>query len=153
MTASELERLCQMLRQCPTDGAEIAEARRHFSQRMLEDGMMRLTFTVTADEAAVVTAALDAAAETPNRRAEALVAIADERARGTSADRSPIDVSLRIEAGDLSGMTAAGAALPADTSGAYCAMPASRRSFVTRAARLSMSAARRERFPRRFAGR
>jgi hypothetical protein len=75
-----------------------------------------MTITVTAEEAASITAALDACAPTPNRRAEGLVAMADECLRGSAPNRNPTEVIVHIEADDLSGTTGDGASVPAGTS-------------------------------------
>ncbi len=115
MTAAELEKLCRMLRTA-TDSAEgAAEPKRRFSQRAIGDGMVRMSFTVTADEAGVVAAALDTAAPTPNRRCEGLIEMADRATRGDLSRRNPTEVMFHIEAGDLSGTTAEGAVVPAET--------------------------------------
>ncbi len=108
MSASELEKLCAMVGSVGCD-TEAAEPERRFSQRAVGDGMIRMTLTVPADEAAVVCAALDSFASAPNRRAEGLVAMADECSRGNAANRTPTEVALRIEADDLSGITGDGA--------------------------------------------
>ncbi len=76
MSAAELEKLCQMVRGVGS-GNEAVEPERRFSQRAIGDGMIRMTVIVTADEAAVVCAALDSLAPSPSRRAEGLVAMAD----------------------------------------------------------------------------
>ncbi len=89
MSAAELEKLCQMVRSVGT-GNEPVEPERRFSQRAIGDGMIRMTVTVTTDEAAVVCAALDSFAEAPSRRAEGLVAMADECSRG------PAEASRRL---------------------------------------------------------
>ena len=73
-----------------------------------------MTITVTADEAAVVCAALDACAPTPNRRAEGLVAMADECVGGSAANRSPTEVILHVSADDLSATTDDGAIVSAE---------------------------------------
>ncbi len=78
MAAAELEKLCQMVRSVGS-GNEPVEPERRFSQRTVGEGVVRMTVTVTADEAAVVCAALDSFAEAPARRAEGLVA---RRSRG-----------------------------------------------------------------------
>jgi hypothetical protein len=115
MTAAELEKLCQMLG-CVSNADPVAEPQRLFSERCSGDGMIRFTVTLPADEAAVVTAALDALAVTPNRRAEALVELAEQSCRGTAADKSPTEVVLHIEAADLSGRISAGTPISAETS-------------------------------------
>ena len=114
MSAAELEKLCPMLRSVGS-GDETVEPERCFSQRAIGDGMIRMTVTVTTDEAAVVCAAPDSFTEAPGRRAEGLVAMADECSRGNAANRNPTEVMLRIEAEDLSGTTGDGAGVPAET--------------------------------------
>ena len=85
MTSGELEKLCRMVRQVGSE-AEAAEPERRFTQRATEGGMVRMTVTVTADEAAVITSVLDSFAPAPNRRAEGLVVMADECPAGTLKD-------------------------------------------------------------------
>ena len=116
MTASELEKLCRMVRHVDSADAAAAEPERRFSQRAIEGGMVRMTVTVPADEAAVITSVLDSFAPAPNRRAEGLVAMVDECSRGSSQGRNPIEVMLQINADDLSGTTSDGAIVPAETS-------------------------------------
>ena len=115
MTASELETLCRAMRSASGEAAE-AELVRHFSQRTDASGMVRMTITVTADEASLVCAALDACAPTPNRRAEGLVAMAEECVRGSAAERTSTEVILHVSADDLSGTTSEGRSVPAETS-------------------------------------
>ncbi len=89
MSASELEKLCRMVGSVGND-TEAAEPERRFSQRAVGDGMIRMSVTVPADEAAVVSAALGSFAPAPNRRAEGLVAMAYECSRGPAGTR-PIE--------------------------------------------------------------
>ena len=122
MTGAELERLARHLRRAKAaarpggDGFE--EPARFFRQETTDDGMVRLTFQLTAEEAATVTAALDAAPKGV-RRAEALVAMADERLRGNTPDRSPAEVLIHIDAqsleAEVSGHTESGELLSAET--------------------------------------
>ncbi len=122
MTAAELEKLCQMMRRAHPETGETGETgetkesepARRFSQRTDQSGMVRMTITVTADEAAVVCAALEVCAPTPNRRAEGLVAMADECLRGSASDRSPTEVILHVSADDLSATTNEGAIVSAE---------------------------------------
>jgi hypothetical protein len=93
-----------------------------YRQRTTDEGMVRITVQLTADEAAAVTAALDAIADKRGRRAEALVAMADENLRGDRPDRSPTEVVVHVDAGSLStvsgevaGTTADGELLSAET--------------------------------------
>ena len=116
MTASELEKLCRMLRAAGLETDAPAEPQRRFSQQVLADGMVRISLTLPADEAGVVCVALDAAAPSPNRRCEGLVELADQVTRGTHALRNPTEVLLHIEASDLSGFTDEGAGVSAETS-------------------------------------
>ena len=122
MTGAELEKLVAQLRRIELaehagDGA--VEPERFYRHRTTDDGMVRLTIQVTADEATVIAAMLDDSAEAPNRRAEALVAIADERLRGDASDRSPTEAVVHIDAGavsgELAGITSEGELLPAET--------------------------------------
>ncbi len=123
MTGAELEKLVAQLRRIELaenagERGEV-EPERFYRQRTTDDGMVRLTIQVTADEAAQIAAMLDDSAEAPNRRAEALVAIADERLRGVTSDRSPSEVVVHVDAGAVSGepagMTSEGELLPAET--------------------------------------
>ena len=116
MTAAELEMLCRMLRTAPDGEAAKADPERRFSQRAVADGMVRMSFTVPADEAGVVCAALDAAAPSPNRRCEGLLEIADQATRGALSDRNPTEVMFHIETSDFSGANADGASVSAETS-------------------------------------
>jgi hypothetical protein len=114
MTAAELEKLCQMMRSSAVDESA-ADLKRAFRSRTDANGMVRMTITVTAEEAAVVCVALDACADTPNRRAEGLVAMADAALRGTAGDRNPTEVIVFACADDLSARTEEGRSVPAET--------------------------------------
>ena len=97
LTGAQLERLAGSLRRAKiaarAHGDETTEPARYFCQEPTGDGMVRLTFQLTVEEAATVTAALDAAPRGV-RRAEALVEMADERLRGSAPDRSPAEVLI-----------------------------------------------------------
>ncbi|MEN8377133.1 MAG: DUF222 domain-containing protein, partial [Gemmatimonadota bacterium] len=85
MTGAELEKLVAGLRRQKianaSDGGEPVEPERFYRQRTTDEGMVRVTMQLTADEAARVEAALDAAADKRGQRVEALVTMADERLR------------------------------------------------------------------------
>jgi hypothetical protein len=126
MTGGQLEKLVAGLRRSRIFAARgesaPVEPERFYRQRTTDEGMVRITVQLTADEAAAVTAALDAIADKRGRRAEALVAIADENLRGDRPDRSPTEVMIHVDAGSLStvsgevaGTTASGELLSADT--------------------------------------
>ena len=104
MTGAQLERLVGHLRRAKAAARsaddETVEPQRFFRQEPTDDGMVRLTFQLTADEAAAVTAALDAAPKGV-RRAEALVAMADQHLRGNAPSRSPTEVVVHIDASSL----------------------------------------------------
>jgi hypothetical protein len=91
MTGAQLEKLVAGLRRAKIVAARRdslpVEPQRFYRQRTADEGMVRITVQLSADEAAAVTAALDAVAARRGRRAEALVAMADERLRG---DRPPL---------------------------------------------------------------
>jgi hypothetical protein len=93
MTGEQLEKLVAGLRRARIFAARgeslPVEPERFYRQRTTDEGMVRITVQLTADEAAAVTAALDAIADKRGRRAEALVAVADESLPGPSV-RTPV---------------------------------------------------------------
>jgi hypothetical protein len=123
MTGEQLEKLVAGLRRARIFAARgeslPVEPERFYRQRTTDEGMVRITVQLTADEAAAVTAALDAIADKRGRRAEALVAMADENLRGDRPDRSPTEVMIHVDAGSLAGevagTTADGELLSAET--------------------------------------
>jgi hypothetical protein len=93
MTGEQLEKLVAGLRRARIFAARgesaPVEPERFYRQRTTDEGMVRITVQLTADKAAAVTAALDAIADKRGRRAEALVAVADESLPGPSV-RTPV---------------------------------------------------------------
>jgi hypothetical protein len=122
MTGGQLEKLVSGLRRArlaQNSAESLIEPERFLRQRTTDEGMVQITVQLCADEAAAVIAALDQVAERRGRRAEALVAMADEKLRGVAADRSPTEVVVHVEAGSLqgevAGVTAEGALLGVET--------------------------------------
>jgi hypothetical protein len=87
MTGGQLEKLVAGLRRVllaqgvSAESAESAgiEPERFYRQRTTDEGMVQITVQLCADEAAVLIAALDQIADRRGQRAEALVAMADEK--------------------------------------------------------------------------
>jgi hypothetical protein len=164
MTGAQLEKLVAGLRRAKIVAARRdslpVEPQRFYRQRTADEGMVRITVQLSADEAAAVTAALDAVAARRGRRAEALVAMADERLRGDRPDRSPTEVMIHVEAGSFStvnaeaaGMTPAASSCRPRRAAACFATPGWCRSSKTATATRSTSGERRAPCPRRYAGR
>ncbi len=80
-----------------------------------DDGMVRIQAQLHPDEAARVLAAIDACAETADR-ADGLVSLADQGVRGDSPDRSPVEVTLCVEASSLEGTLEDGTGVSAEAS-------------------------------------
>jgi hypothetical protein len=103
-TAAQLERICRLFRQCQRE--EPPEARRRFSVRDLDDGMVRLDIRLRAEEAARVIKACDLSAET---RVDGLCALAEAALRGDHPDRPPVEVTVHVAAETPEAWTEAGA--------------------------------------------
>jgi len=126
-TASQLEKICRLYRHTQHDpGAERAnENRRWVRSRTTDDGLVRLDVLLPPDEAERVLKAIDACAETrlgdaALDRADGLVALADDRLRGNAPDRSPVDITLQIDAATLQGQLPDGTGVSAETARRLC---------------------------------
>jgi len=116
-TASQLEKICRLFRQCQSRAegrARDEEDRRWVSSRSTDDGMVRITMQLRPDEAAQVMLAIDVSAETSNR-ADGVAAMAEATLRGTAAERSPTEVVVNIDAGSLTGQLSDGHGVSAET--------------------------------------
>jgi hypothetical protein len=104
-TGAELEKICRLYRgvqAAPQVDANGRDDRRYVQARATDDGMVRITAVVTADESAHIMKAIDCAAqrvsaETERResrlcRADGLVRLAEESLRGDAPERAPVDV-------------------------------------------------------------
>jgi len=115
-TASQLERICRGYRRAQRNAAgerpEDEADRRWVRVRDTDDGLVRIDVQLRPDEAAVVRRALEAAmqrggvsAETPPatlRRADALVAVAEQYlAGGTTSAAPPVEVVMHVDAATL----------------------------------------------------
>jgi hypothetical protein len=142
-TASQLERICRMLRRVePTVGEqETVDDRRWVRMEQTDDGMVRIVAQVTADEAALIMKACDlsarmggpdvsaetragqeqASAARPTGavtkkgdRVDGLVALAETMLRGAPT-RSPVEVIFHVDADTLTGNLEDGTAVSAET--------------------------------------
>ncbi len=116
-TASQLEKICRLFRQCqdqqpgdPTD----EEARRWVSHRGTDDGMVRITLQLRPDEANTLLEAMHVSAETSNP-ADGVVAMAEATLRGDAPERSPTEMLVSIDADTLTGEFEHGHGVSAET--------------------------------------
>jgi hypothetical protein len=122
-TASQLERICRSyrlaLRNASNERPEDEPDRRWVRERETDEGLVRFDVQLRPDEAAIVRRALEAAmqhawdvsAETPPaslRRADALVAVAEQYLAGGTAAAPPIEVVVHVDADTLANPDAAG---------------------------------------------
>ncbi len=114
-TGAELERICRLYRGVQAAENAVTECdddRRYVQARATDDGMVRITALVKAEESAHIMKAIDAAAErvsaeTSRRgeglsRADGLAHLADTYLRGGAADRAPVEVVLTTSIAALS---------------------------------------------------
>src|SRR5262249_35407570 len=99
-TANQLEKICRLYRQNQPQDPKVAEARRSFTVRNTDDGMVRIEIRLRPEEASRVIAACDASSQT---RVDGLVAMAEATLRGSHPERPPIDVLVHIDAATLEG--------------------------------------------------
>ena len=106
-TAAQLERICRLTRQVQSPTAEKARASedlRWVSQRTTDDGMVVVQIQVTPEEAAHIMEAIRVSAETSGEDlAGGAVAMAESVLRGESVNRTPVDVTLQVDASTLAG--------------------------------------------------
>ena len=112
MTASQLEKLCRMMRRLAPSAESVTE-RRWLRTREMDDGMVRVEVQLTADEAALVIRACETSAETPNR-ADGLMAIVQSTLRGDEPTRPPVELTVHVDADTLVG-DAGGLAISPET--------------------------------------
>ena len=99
-TASQLERICRLVRQTqPRDPKEVTELRWLRAQDT-DDGMVRIAVQLRPEEAQRVMQACRVSAETP---VDGLVAMAETALRGDKPDRPPVEVVLHVSAATLEG--------------------------------------------------
>jgi len=120
-TAAELERICRLLRGVQTDPvtARAAEDRRWVRRRATDDGLVKIEALLPAEEAELVLKAIDVSAEDRDR-ADGLVAMAEATVRGDAPNRSPVDVTVHVDAATLLGHFDDGTAISAETSRRLC---------------------------------
>ncbi len=121
-TAAQLERICRQYRAVQRQaevGPEDERTRRVVTRRALDDGMVRIEAVLRPEEAALVWATIEQAAKdtTSDRfdRADGLCAVAQAYARGTSADRAPVELVVTVERATLTGDDEQPATLPDGT--------------------------------------
>ncbi len=122
MTAAQLERTCRLHRQMGPQDVEEEERRernRYLRRRYTEDGMVSIELRLRPDEAARVMKAIEAAAES-EPLIDGAVALAEATLRGDKVSRSPVDVTVHVDASDLSGHTDDGTGIPAETTRRLC---------------------------------
>jgi uncharacterized protein DUF222 len=86
----------------PRDAAVIEE-NRWLRARDGANGMVRIEVQLLPEEAARVLAACDVFAGRASERADALVTMAEATLRGDKPDRPPVEVTVHIDAGSLTG--------------------------------------------------
>ncbi len=105
-TGAELEKICRLYRAVTRTeskhGAPAADDRRQVTARATDDGMVRITAVVTAEESARICKAIDTAAErvsaeTKGRgaalsRADGLAHVAETYLRGDAPERAPVEL-------------------------------------------------------------
>jgi hypothetical protein len=104
-TGAELEKICRLYRGVQADqhvDARGRDDRRYVQARGTDDGMVRITAVVTAEESGRIMKAIDSAAErvcpksdgreTRLCRADGLAHLAEEHLRGDVPDRAPVEV-------------------------------------------------------------
>ncbi len=126
-TGSQLEKICRLYRQVGDDAvkARADEDRRWVRSRNTDDGLVRLDILLPPDEAERVLKAMDVSAETSNSdaafdRADGLLAMADAVLRGDAPDRSPVDITLHVDAATLQGHLPDGTGVSAQTARRLC---------------------------------
>ena len=100
MTAAQLEQTCRKLRrvQANSDVEEPAvERRRYLRTRDTDDGMVSIELRLRPDEAARVVKAIEAAAESAPL-IDGAIALAEAALRGDKPTRTPVDVTVHIDA-------------------------------------------------------
>ncbi len=130
-TAAQMENICrkyQMVKRLAGKREGDDESRRYVNRTMLDDGMVKITAVLRPDEAATVMGVIeqaakrvaaeasgDVSAETPDPdehrrrapskydRANGLMAVAETYARGTSPDRAPVELVVRVTRDALAG--------------------------------------------------
>ena len=122
MTAAQLERTCRKLRrvQANSDVEEQAvERRRYLRTRDTDDGMVSIELRLRPDEAARVVKAIEAAAESAPL-IDGAIAMAEAVLRGDKPTRTPVDVTVHIDADALAGHTEDGRGVSAETCRRLC---------------------------------
>ena len=127
-TGTQLERICRKyatVRRGVAPTPDDDQERRRVTRRDLDDGMVRIQATLHPEEAELVWAVITRiAGERDPRdgafsRADALIAMAQEIARGRSPDRTPTDVVVTVQVESLADSTVE-PLLAATTSGGAC---------------------------------
>jgi len=120
-TAAQLERICRMVRNVQSDPAtaRAAEDRRWVRRRNTDDGLVKIEVLLPADEAELVLKAIDVSAETSDR-ADGLVAMAEATVRGDSPNKTPVEVTVHVDAATLRGHFDDGTGVSAETSRRLC---------------------------------
>ncbi len=122
MTAAQLERTCRLHHQMGPQDVEQEtrrERNRYLRQRHTDDGMVSIELRLRPDEAAKVVKAIEAAAES-KPLIDGAVALAEAALRGDKVTRSPVDVTVHVDASDLSGHTDDGTGVSAETTRRLC---------------------------------
>jgi hypothetical protein len=113
-TAAQIERLCRVYRQVRPASASPDDHRRFIAHRSTEDGMVRVEIQLPPDQAYLVMKAFRAAAGESDL-IDGVVALAEEKLRG-SVDAPPaVEVQVHMDAATLVGHLEDGTGVPAET--------------------------------------